>query len=138
MNLASLLFWLIGIGRLELEGWLLVLGHWNVGRLFGRLVVGIGRLERWLLERLLLISEDWKVGCWKIGRLVMVLVVGIGRLEGWLLFWLLVVGRLKGWLLVFVGCCFGCWFVVLVVGIGRLAVSCCSRTHDRRGSADFI
>ena len=70
---------------------------WNVGRCLG--VVGIGRLEGWLLFWLF-----WKAGCW-------LLEGWFGRLEDWLLVlgsigrlvfenWRLVVGRLEGWLVV--------------------------------------
>ena len=78
-------YWKIGtlvVGRLVvvLEDW--KVGCWKIGRLVMVLVVGIGRLEGWLLFWLLVL-EDWNVD---VGRLVVVLVVGrMVVLEGWLL-----------------------------------------------------
>ena len=78
-------YWKIGtlvVGRLVvvLEDW--KVGCWKIGRLVMVLVVGIGRLEIWLLFWLLVL-EDWNVD---VGRLVVVLVVGrMVVLEGWLL-----------------------------------------------------
>ena len=145
-------FWKAGFGCccsvVVLEGWLIV-----------------GRLALAVVVRFLLVVI-WKAGFVILeGWLIVVFAVGIGRLALAVVVWyLLVVLVLEGWLwLLLFGFCWlsfgrlvvvleGWLTVVFAVGIGRLALAvvwyfgccclvfvgcrCCSRTRDRRGSAD--